>query len=49
MVVGEHTINDVKETINSLELFDFVIETLNEELTDILLREYHSILKEKYK
>ncbi len=46
MVVGEHTINDVQETINSLELFDFVIETLNEELTDMLLREYHSILKE---
>lgn len=45
MVVGEHSINDVKETINSLELFDFVIETLNEKLTDRLLREYHSILK----
>lgn len=45
MVVGEHSINDVQETINSLELFDFVIETLNEKLTDRLLREYHSILK----
>lgn len=45
MVIGEHTINDVQETINSLELFDFVIETLNEKLTDMLLREYHSILK----
>ena len=45
MVVGEHSINDVQETINSLELFDFVIGTLNEELTDRLLREYHSILK----
>ncbi len=45
MVIGEHSINDVQETINSLELFDFVIETLDEELTDRLLREYHSILK----
>ncbi len=45
MVVGEHSINDVQETINSLELFDFVIQTLNEKLTDRLLREYHSILK----
>ena len=45
MVVGEHSINDVQETINSLELFDFVIETLNEKLTDRLLREYHAILK----
>lgn len=45
IVKGEHTINDVQETINSLELFDFVITTLEEKLTDRLLREYHSILK----
>ncbi len=45
MVVGEHSVDDVQETINSLELFDFVVETLNEKLTDRLLREYHSILK----
>lgn len=45
MVTGEHSINDVQETINSLKLFDFVVETLNEKLTDRLLREYHSILK----
>ena len=45
MVIGEHSINDVQETINSLKLFDFVIETLPEKLTDRLLREYHSILK----
>lgn len=45
MIIGEHSINDVQETINSLELFDFVVETLNEKLTDRLLREYHSILK----
>lgn len=45
MVTGEHSIDDVQETINSLELFDFVINTLNEKLTPMLLREYHSILK----
>ena len=45
MVIGEHSIDDVQETINSLELFDFVVETLKEKLTDRLLREYHSILK----
>ena len=45
MVIGEHSVNDVQETINSLELFDFVIDTLNEKLTSRLLREYHSILK----
>lgn len=45
MVTGEHSINDVQETINSLELFDFVINTLNEQLTPMLLREYHAILK----
>ena len=45
MIVGEHSVDDVQETINSLELFDFVVETLNKKLTDRLLREYHSILK----
>lgn len=45
MVVGEYSVDDVQETINSLELFDFVVETLNEKLTERLLREYHSILK----
>ncbi len=45
MVTGEHTVDDVQETINSLDLFDFVINTLNEKLTPRLLREYHSILK----
>ena len=45
VVTGEHSIDDVQETINSLELFDFVINTLNEQLTPMLLREYHSILK----
>ena len=45
MVIGEHSINDVQETINSLALFDFVVDTLKEPLTSRLLREYHAILK----
>lgn len=45
MVTGEHSVNDVQETINSLELFDFAVDTLSEKLTPRLLREYHSILK----
>ena len=45
MVIGEHSINDVQETINSLALFDYVVDTLKEPLTSRLLREYHAILK----
>lgn len=45
VVTGEHSVNDVQETINSLKLFDFVMDTLKEPLTSRLLREYHSILK----
>ena len=29
MVTGEHSIDDVQETINSLELFDFLINADN--------------------
>lgn len=45
IVTGEHSIDDVQETINSLELFDFVVNTLREPLTARLVREYHSVLK----
>lgn len=45
IVVGEHSVDDVQETINSIELFDFVVTTLGEEVTERLLREYHQILK----
>ena len=45
IVTGEHSVNDVQETINSLRLFDYVIQTLGEKLTSRLLREYQSILK----
>ncbi len=48
-VQGEHAIDDIQETINSLKLFDFVIDTLDEELTSILLKEYNSLLKQNTK
>ncbi len=48
-VQGEHSIDDVQETINSLKLFDFVIDTLNEELTPRLLKEFNSLLKQNTK
>lgn len=44
-IVGEHSVDDVQETINSLKLFDFVIKTIDEQLTPRLLKEYHSLLK----
>ena len=48
-VQGEHSIDDVQETINSLKLFDFVIDTLEEELTPRLLKEFNSLLKQNTK
>lgn len=45
IIEGSHKIDDVFETINSLNLFDFVINTLAEPLTKTLILEFHSILK----
>lgn len=45
MVEGEHPFDDIMETRNSLQLFDFVIDTLDERLSKRLLLDYHSILK----
>ena len=44
-VQGTHKFDDVLETKNSLELFDFVSDTLGESITKTLLLEFHSILK----
>lgn len=44
-VEGNHKFDDIMETKNSLELFDFVVDTLGERLSKRLLFEYHSILK----
>lgn len=44
-VKGEHFLDDVIETKNSLELFDKVITTLQEPFDKYLLWEWHRILK----
>ncbi len=44
-VIGEHFLNDVIETNNSLELFDEVIKSLNEPFDKYLLWNWHRILK----
>lgn len=44
-VSGEHFFDDVIETKNSLELFDKVIETLNEPFDKYLLWDWHRTLK----
>lgn len=44
-VVGEHFLDDVIETRNSLELFDKVIGTLGKPLDKYLLWDWHRILK----
>lgn len=48
-VEGNHSYDDVIETKNSLQLFDFVIDTLNEKISKKLLLEFHSILKRNTK
>lgn len=45
IIEGSHKIDDVFETINSLNLFDFVVDTLGEKLSKNLILEFHSILK----
>ncbi|MGL5381843.1 Fic family protein [Clostridium sp.] len=45
IIEGSHKIDDVFETINSLNLFDFVVDTLDEKLSKNLILELHSILK----
>lgn len=44
VVTGTHTLDDVKETVNSFYTFDLVIENLNKPLTLEMLKEWHSSL-----
>lgn len=44
-VSGTHDMEDVIETRNSVELFDYIVDTAEEKLTLFNLREYHAILK----
>ncbi len=44
VVIGEHDTEDVEQSLNSLNLFYFVVSTLSEPLTPFLLCEWHSCL-----
>ncbi len=45
IIEGSHKLDDIIETVNSLDLFDFVIDTLGEKISKKLLFEFHLILK----
>lgn len=47
LIEGSHNIDDVIETTNSTDLFDFVIDTLNEPITKRLILEFHRMLKDR--
>lgn len=49
IVDGTYDFEDIIETNNSLELFDFVVDTIEEPLTKKLMREYQGILKRNTK
>ncbi|MGX8833693.1 Fic family protein [Amedibacillus sp. YH-ame6] len=49
IVAGIHKLDDIYETVNSLELFDYVIETLDKPLSKEMLLTFHSIIKDKTK
>lgn len=42
---GGHSFDDLLESKNHFELFDFMLETINEPLTERLIKEYHQVLK----
>jgi Fic family protein len=44
-ITGTHSIDDIQETVNSVELFDFVIDTLGERLSKTLILEFQALLK----
>lgn len=43
-VEGQHKLDDVYETKNSIDLFEFVVDTITEPLSESLIKEYHSLL-----
>lgn len=42
---GGHKMDDLVESRNHFELFDFMLETIEEPLTERLVKEYHQLLK----
>lgn len=48
IVQGQHNIDDIMETNNSIELFDLIVDGLGKDkITKIYLRQMHNILKAK--
>lgn len=43
-VLGNHKLDDIIQTTNSLELFDYVVLTADEPLSEKIIKEYHGIL-----
>lgn len=43
-VTGSHKLNDIIETANSIEVFDFIAKIYHEKLSENLLKEFHGIL-----
>lgn len=43
-VIGSHKLNDIIETANSIEVFDFIAKIYNEKLSEKLFKEFHGIL-----
>lgn len=47
IIEGTHEVNNLYEMAASIVLFDFMIETLEEPITEDLLREFYRVLKRK--
>lgn len=45
ILTGGHLVDDITEGKNHFALFDFMLETINEPLSERLLMEYHQLLK----
>ena len=41
-----HSVDDIIESKNHFRLFDFMLETIDEPLTERLIKEYHQLLKQ---
>ncbi|MFI3174786.1 MAG: Fic family protein [Bacillota bacterium] len=44
VIEGNHSYNDIVETMNSTFLFDFIVDTIDEEISERFIKECHSLL-----
>lgn len=47
MIRGNHSVDDAFETVNSVDLFDFVINDIGKPINDEMLWKYHKLLKSR--